>query len=566
MFGVLVDVSGSMEEAFAAHYDKRSGLTDEKVQRSHGIITTLNNIVNQEITTYEREDLVFVQSFGLKKTKCNGIDTCDFVSMLENRKILKEIDERMARWEKEYPHNGHRILIKFAKSENAPHAEPWIKDKLTQKEAGILWETLKDDARLTKELIDLIPYEFTYNAVRTVSSAASYVGVIPLVGASVETAVNSSVNSKVNNHKALTLARDTVKNKILKETKLETILKKLQNLKPHFAKDVSNLLDTILQENKDTSSSRVHEVIDSITPYIYGRTPMLKALKEASKIFDNSTEVNQKVLFILSDGESTDGDPTQIAQRLKNSYVTIATCYFTSESIPNPKCLVDKEDLSWHDGECALYRMSSTMPNTNAPITHLIDYGWELPLSGECRLFLRANSLDVVEEFCKVAVSQLTHGTDALIHMLGRLSLAEYINQTNDDFKAQQQIGATCYANAIGAVFHLAMHRIADREGGIPGFKAIRSRIIRAYGNEGANTEMVVKRVSPEYRLKCHVKINEEGARKAINERRPVVARFSWKGKQKEMFKKFYERSPKAILRVNDITVEGTALLILQID
>ena len=206
------------------------------------------------------------------------------------------------------------------------------------------------------------------------------------------------------------------------------------------------------------------------------------------------------------------------------------------------------------------------MRNTNAPITHLVDYGWKLPLSGDCRLFVLANSLDVVEEFCKVAVSQLTHATDALVHMLARLSLAEYINQTNDDFKAQQQIGETCYANAIAAVFHLAMHRIVDREGGIPGFKAIRSRIIREYGNEGANTEMVVKKISPEYRLKCHVKINEEGARKAINERRPVVARFSWKGKQEEMFKKFYERSPKAILRANDITVKGTALLILQID
>ena len=272
---------------------------------------------------------------------------------------------------------------------------------------------------------------------------------------------------------------------------------------------------------------------------------MFKALREAKTIFDSSTEINQKVLFMLSDGKATDEDPTHVAQRLQDSDVTIATCYFTSESIPNPKHLVDKEDLLWHKGERALYRMSSTMPNTKAPITHLIDYGWKLPLSGECRLFLQANSLDVVEEFCKVAVSQFTHGTDALVHMLGRLSRAEYINQTNDDFKVQQQVGATCYANAIAAVFDLAMHRVVHQEGGFPRFKAIRRCIIREYGTEGANTEMVVKRVSSEYQLKCNVKINEEGAIKAINERRLVVARFSWKGKQEEMFRKFYKRSPK---------------------
>ena len=31
----------------------------------------------------------------------------------------------------------------------------------------------------------------------------------------------------------------------------------------------------------------------------------------------------------------------------------------------------------------------------------------------------------------------------------------------------------TCYANAIAAVYHLAMHRIVDREGGVPEFKDI---------------------------------------------------------------------------------------------
>ena len=226
---------------------------------------------------------------------------------------------------------------------------------------------------------------------------------------------------------------------------------------------------------------------------------MVKALKEAKDIFDGTAKINPKILFILSDGFSTDGDPTCVAEELKASNVVVVTCYFTSQSILNPKHLLDKEDPSWSEGACALYRMSSTMPNTNAPITYLTDYGWELPSSGECRLFIQANSLDVVEEFCKVAVSQLTHSTDALVHMLETIQLATYINQSNEDFKAKQQIGATCYANAIAAVVHLAMHRIVGREGGIPKFRKIRTQIIQEYGNEGANTEMVMKNESPKY-------------------------------------------------------------------
>ena len=587
MFGVLFDVSGSMKQSFAAHYDKRDALTDANVKRSHGIVTTLNNIVNQEITTYERKDLVFVSAFGLDPSKCKGIDTCDFVSMLEERNTLQEIDKRMHRWEKEYPYNGHRILIKFARSKNAKHAVPWIRKKLKQEEAGILWEVLKDDEKLTKTLIDLIPPEGTYENTKIASNAStgtSFSGGIlaavsiiaapftlglslALVGvgtaaAAGGSAARQSINSAVDNHEALKLARSTVEDKIRKEIKLETILKKLQRLKPHSAQHVSNLLDTVLKENKEASSSRVHEIIDSIKPYIYGRTPMVKALMEAKKIFDSSTEINPKVLFILSDGDATDGDPVFIPQELQSSNVIVVTCYFTSQPIPNPKCLVDKEDASWDKGAHALYRMSSTMANTRAPITHLVDYGWRLPSSGESRLFVRASSLDVVEEFCKVAVSQLTHGTDALVHMLGRISLATYINQQNDDFEARLQVGATCYANAIGAVFHLAMLRIVGREGGFPTFKAIRAHVIREYHKKGANiegatTEEVVKSVCPEYRLRYR-KVDEEGARQAINGRRPVVARFSWTSKQKEMFESFYERSPKAILSVNDVAVEGT--------
>ena len=443
-----------------------------------------------------------------------------------------------------------------------------------------MWDVLKDDKELTKKFIELIPPESTYHNAQLASGAGkytSYTGVIltaigvvgvpftggtslllSATGAAAGTGgyfAKQSINNAVDNHEASTLARNTVKDKFLKES---SILK----LKPHSAKYVSNLLGTVLQENKEASSSRVHEIIDSIKPYIYGRTPMVKALREAKGIFDDNTDINPEVLFILSDGFATDGDPTSIAQELLNSKVTIVTCYFTSERVPNPKHLVDEVDPSWSKGPCALYCMSSTMANTKAPITHLVDYGWKLPLSGESRLFVQANSLDVVEEFCKVAVSHLTHGTDALVHMLGRVSLATYINEKNDVFKAQQQIGATCYANAIAAVFHLAMYRIVDREGKIPGFRTIRARIIREYGKEGANTELVVKGVCPEYRLRCH-KVDEKGARQAINERRPVVARYSWKGRQQDVFKEFYERFPKAILSANDIAVKGIVMSLL---
>ena len=647
MLGVLLDVSGSMEEAFAVHYDKRNTL-DHDAKRAHAIVTTLNSIVKQEITAFQRNELFFACSFGLNTAKCDGVDVCDLVALLEDRQTYQELKQKVdkllckqkgieeektsieeqisqirvqqqaqyrekhksremqERLEQQQSYQkwnrrtrGYDLLINFARKNNAPHAVDWIKVCLSSEEAGVLHDALCNDSSLTERLIRLIPKSKTAYFVVEGSRYFPY---------------GSQIQNKVKDHEALRLARDNVTKQYEKEQrenkdaikniqqqeihrdrcqqKCEQLDKEMmchqisycekreqlaeiqrsynekyekidqvviqQKPKPRTVKDVSDMLDILLKGQQSPSSSHVEEIIDSIKPYIYGKTPMVKAVMGAKEIFDDiKTEINPKILFILSDGFSTDGDPALVAQKLKHSDVIIVTCYFTSESVLNPKRLVDKENLSWNEGARALYHMSSTMPNTNAPIAHLIDYGWELPLSGECRLFVLANSLDVVEEFCKVAVSKLMQSTDALVHMLGRVSLATYINQSNEDFKPQQQIGATCYANAIAAVFHLAMHRIVDREGGIPDFRAIRRQIIQAYGKEGANTELVIKKVCSEYRLRCH-KVDEKGARLAINKRCPVVVRFSWKEKQEEMFKRFYERFPKAILNASNIAVAGT--------
>ena len=83
MFGVLLDVSASMEQPFAPRYDKRDALSDDNIKQSLGILVTLNYIVNQEITTYERKDLIFVSAFGFIPSRCKDNDTCDF-ALCEN--------------------------------------------------------------------------------------------------------------------------------------------------------------------------------------------------------------------------------------------------------------------------------------------------------------------------------------------------------------------------------------------------------------------------------------------------------------------------------------------------
>ncbi len=100
----------------------------------------------------------------------------------------------------------------------------------------------------------------------------------------------------------------------------------------------------------------------------------------------------------------------------------------------------------------------------------------------------------------------------------------------------------------MAAVFHLAMSRIEGRDGGVPKFEELRDHFINEYGVNRAITEEVIKQWAPHYRLRWK-EVDEEGARQAVNARRPVVAKFKLSSANWARFKEFYKNKPKAILK-----------------
>ena len=448
----------------------------------------------------------------------------------------------------------------MAKKHRAGHVEQWLREYLSEYEAKVLYHALKDNNELTKEMIYLIPHRTTKAVVSGVSFATQ------LFGYNYE-------ESTVHDSDAYKRAKEIISNKIAsKAIQLE------EHLTPRPVKEVSELFDRLFKKKPHNSASsaslhdEIQKLIEAIKPYIYGGTPMCSSLRDAENTFRQATTTGPKVLFILSDGEAGDGDPRIIAERLRTSDVTIVTCFLTSEVIESRRLyspdhcffltseVIESRRLYSPDhcfeskGKRWLFEMSSIMHNTHAPVHYLVDAGWELPSCGECRLFVQANSLDVVNELCETVVSQMTKDCDALVHLLEKVPLATYINQHNAEFEPKKQEGGTCYANAIAAVFHLAMSRIVGRDGGVPDFYSIRDRLIKEYGVKGANTESVLAKVCPKYRLQYH-EVDEKGARDAINKRRPVVAIFWLDNRQQwGKFSHFYRTTPEGVLKKNDVT------------
>jgi len=298
---------------------------------------------------------------------------------------------------------------------------------------------------------------------------------------------------------------------------------------------------------KEVDKKRVDELLEAVKPYIYGKTPLMQAMRHSVDLFSHSEFANhKKLLFILSDGQPTDGwDPP--VQKLSDLGVTIVSCFITREGLSDPRRLYSLLDESWEVPAKFMFNMSSIVTTQNIPHTVFVKKGWKIDIeNNETRLFFQVNHPNVIKEVSDMA-RKCVLTQDALTDVLSSVDLDLYINQTNDDFGAKKQDGKTCYANASAAVMHLAMKRIIGRDGGYPEFFDLRDRVIAKYGKHGKSTEKVLKEICPEYRLQCRT-VDANGAMKAICENRPVVVTFRLTGAQWDQFKKFYRENRRGIL------------------
>ena len=609
LIGVLVDVSGSMKKALelgfsagkshmlhpayeAASLDCKSGSAspqNESLNRIHAIYTILKSILDKKFEANNENDRVFVGAFGLKK-----VHTCDLLSLLQC--VSKSITPRDCRGLQVYAtveelknaredkitifNNGYNNLIKVAEGHRIYHAKKWIKLCLTELEAGVLCTLLSYAENLTRLFVKM----FNSEDIKKFSGSTSYAvsaGDVKKTGPYKFTIRVIHLYAKVTAHLQ---AVQKPKPQPIREA-LDILEKQVQNMGKgdeqhrefHRERQTKTRLDDPLLtfgafaigasrglNEKREAVERLKKLdfeswsntFEYIEPFIYGRTPMVQCMTLAKNNF-SQTRASNKVLFILSDGESTDGDPVPVGQHLLDSGVTIITCFLTESEISNSKCLIDRKNCTMTKGAAALFDISSIVPNNEAPVRVLHREGWVIPLSGVSRLFFQANSMEDVEKLCNIIFTSIKDGTylDSLIDIMGTIKLADYINSSISEFKPNEQDGATCYANAIAAVYYLAMNRIVVRKGGIPTFNTILKQLVDLYGKKGAFVDEVMHATCKKYRLKYHHLDNENKAREAINSSHPLVVIYRWNKSQIQKFDSFFtnDRTRKGILEAEDI-------------
>lgn len=257
-----------------------------------------------------------------------------------------------------------------------------------------------------------------------------------------------------------------------------------------------------------------------------------QALGLAQLCFVPLRSSKRPMLFIVSIGEANDPlAAAALCSAMQRQGILIASCFLTSGR-DTEKTLFYKKQSHWSWGAQALFDYSSNgFRNVEAPVSLLVQQGFQVADEGQSTLFLQANSVDAVIQFQSLLLISLMKDPQATSLDVDWLT---YLNIYNNAAEVHNQCGPTCWAHAVATVVHLTTNRVIGRSGGYPSFESIRENLFErmtevaqtdARGS-GNDVEKVLTEVQDVYRI--HFKIVDEvGARKALNHHRQVIACFS---------------------------------------
>ena len=564
--GILLDVSGSMRRSIATGTDEEGG------PWARSIFEVIDNFVEHEVPS---DNHVFALGFG---ANCDD-EMFDIIGTLKN---IEKQRERIGQAEiteiiNQEPVTSRHIDLIFQKLEGvgAHTIRKWVTEEVfsrvvTDDMAVMLLNKFESDESFLKKLVQ----EFLPPASRDWSESLPQGLPGHLYGAqSVAATVTTSrfkratiedireVVSRVAPY-LVDEKKEKVEPKLLKEKK-ETVGVTVNSI--FNVQEASDVLHGRFDE-KDLSKKRSLQLLKTVEPYIYGEKPLYQSIEKAIELFQTKASMflsHKKLLFILSDGEPTDGQTTDRARmarmvsKLTTTGVTVVSCSITDSASINPRRLFSKVEPSWDRGSKFLFSLSSKLSTQSLPRTIFVERDWTIDdTSDETHLFLQVNHPKQFQSVCKLAQDVL-YCKDALSDVLASVDLG--IFQIKQDVEAYrkakgEQRGNAYYANACATVLYLSMKRIIGREGAYPSFQELRKECIRRFEREGADPLKVLQQMCSHYRL-CWREVDFKDALEAVSLSRPVVASCWLTEHEWDSFRKFFgdDRNRTGILTRKEI-------------
>ena len=182
--------------------------------------------------------------------------------------------------------------------------------------------------------------------------------------------------------------------------------------------DVADRVASRLQTLGDTTLSikQVIQLWDQSGPafeeakqLIFGSTPMCGALLDVKERFERELRKRQSgtnaSLFLLSDGEPTDGSPRETLEHIRSLGVTVVSCFVTDHDVATPRTLYGQPVADWPSAARLMFDAASRLPDNSELSGFLLRKGWSVHPSA--RLFVQLNHTDVLNEFINLLVLPL---------------------------------------------------------------------------------------------------------------------------------------------------------------
>ena len=405
LLGLAVDVSGSMEQSIRNQDDQN----DNGFKAFRSSLKDLSKKVKREIEARQKEGIivsvdVFAQAFGLQE-----VENCDLLTLIE-------FGQEFAETPKSQSSNGfsdpYHKLKDIARENGIPDIDgfsSWIKEAVPYEEqASRLAVRLHENPRLAKHLAELLPKDSFQANITSIAYTAKNNDFIKFATFGISGYIAENVIDPTGKseqlEKAKILAREIADASSQKEIRQIVIREVGSQLGNELARRGNRLKP--LEKVADLLESKEDEIEDLET-LIYGNTPMCSALQVIQKRF--RTELAKlpqntiSVLFILSDGEPTDGNPLPFANQLKGMGTYIVSCFLTNHNIIDPRKLFDEVSYEWRRGARLMFDMASKVDRDSVFVESLIERRWKVPLHP--KLFVQANHTDLLNEFTQIIVS-----------------------------------------------------------------------------------------------------------------------------------------------------------------
>lgn len=437
-------------------------------------------------------------------------------------------------------------------------------------ECNFFYNILKNDYYFCRKVVASLPYQCKteiYKYGKTGAKGASSIlgGVLayslgmtnPILGLATLYLSYKATDKIIDNKE-----NDKVINEIVEQLKkcikhkLEEPLNSFNWNKEYYEeKSAKEVLKSIksLRENVPTRNNS--NLMDSFSDYIYYNTPLKTAINKAIEITKKDSKETIKIIAVLSDGESTDGNPNDLKYLLSEKNIYIVTFYFTSEKVERPKQLYFKRPYGT-EGLEQLYDLASEIEPYSPIFDLLEERGWNIDYTKKSKLFVKANNIEIFEEFFEV-LNSFVNGNNILGDMISKIKINDYINTYNNDhiINEDQDKLPICWCHSLAKVIEYASHRIYRGEYSnaypYPTFDELKDLMLKKYGsNRGrSNKEMteILSHILPRYYLSYseYNNIPEHKIKAILIKGRPLVFTYYLSEKQWTNFKSFFKYENK---------------------